>query len=347
MKYLVTGGCGFLGSNLASRALHDGDDVVVFDNLSRVGSQSNLDWLRGLGPVQFVDGDIRNADDVTRCVKESRPDVIFHLAGQVAMTTSMLRPRMDFEINALGTLNVLEAARDFAHDAPILYSSTNKVYGDMNYVSYVEGEMRYTCPAYPDGFDESLPLDFQSPYGCSKGAGDQYILDYGRSFGLKTVVFRHSSIYGARQFSTFDQGWVGWFCAKAAEARKAKKGKSSDAFVISGDGKQVRDVLYSDDLIGLYFSAVKNISRAKGNAFNIGGGMKNSLSLRELFKLLEEYADCEMNYTESPWREHDQKVFVADIAKAKELIGWEPRVGVEEGIKKMLGWVMDGSANDG
>ncbi len=337
MKYLITGGCGFLGSNLASEVLKNGEDLLIFDNLLRVGSEQNLEWLKTLGKFQFMHGDIRNNDDVLRVTRNFKPDVVFHLAGQVAMTTSVDRPRMDFEINALGTLNVLEAVREYCPDATVLYSSTNKVYGDMEYIGYTEGETRYKCDGYPHGFDESLLLDFHYPYGCSKGAGDQYMLDYARAFGLKTVVFRHSSIYGGRQFSTSDQGWIGWFCLKALESKDGIR----EPFTISGNGKQVRDVLYSEDLKNLYFQTVKNIDTAKGNAFNIGGGMKQSLSLLELFEVLEAYIGCEMKYKELPWRESDQKVFVADIAKAKKLINWEPKIGMISGIQNMVDWVRE------
>ena len=212
MKYLITGGCGFLGSNLASEVLKRGEKLIIVDNLSRIGSADNLIWLKKQGDFRFIHADIRNANDVTRVISEVKPDVIFHLAGQVAMTTSISDPRMDFEINALGTLNVLEAVRQHVPEAIVIYSSTNKVYGDLEWVKYEEIDTRYITPYYPKGFDENTPLDFRSPYGCSKGAADQYMLDYARMFDLRTVVFRHSSMYGGRQFATYDQGWIGWFC---------------------------------------------------------------------------------------------------------------------------------------
>ena len=211
MKLLITGGCGFLGSNLAVHALERGDTLLVFDNLYRTGSLANLDWLRGKGDFRFEHGDIRNQNDIARAVTDFRPDAIFHLAGQVAMTTSIANPRMDFEVNALGTFNLLEAVRQNVPHAPVVYSSTNKVYGDLEQYQYRETATRYECIEKPAGIGEDTPLDFHSPYGCSKGAADQYMLDYARMFGLKTVVFRHSSMYGGRQFATYDQGWVGWF----------------------------------------------------------------------------------------------------------------------------------------
>lgn len=336
MKLLITGGCGFLGSNLAVDALARGDDLVVFDNLYRNGSHENLCWLQQQGRFRFEHGDIRNQNDITRVVREFQPDAIFHLAGQVAMTTSIANPRMDFEVNVMGTHNLLEAVRQHAPQAIVIYSSTNKVYGDLEQYSYRETESRYECIEHPFGFDESTQLDFHSPYGCSKGAADQYMLDYARIFGLNTVVFRHSSMYGGRQFSTYDQGWVGWFCQKAGEAKKRALEKP---FTISGNGKQVRDVLHADDMKRLYLAAVANIEKAKGQAFNIGGGINNSLSLLDLFRLLEEIASVKLNYTKLPVRESDQRVFVADISKAKKLLDWQPKVSSREGVRRMLEWV--------
>lgn len=336
MKLLITGGCGFLGSNLAAHAIENNLEVVVFDNLYREGSRLNLEWLQSKGLFRFVHGDIRNQNDITRLVQDFRPDAVFHLAGQVAMTTSIANPRMDFEVNVMGSHNLLEAVRLYVPDAAIIYSSTNKVYGDLEQYTYRETEARYECVEKPNGFDESTPLDFHSPYGCSKGAADQYMLDYARIFGLKTVVFRHSSMYGGRQFATYDQGWIGWFCQQAVST---KKGLLKKPFTISGNGKQVRDVLHADDMITLYFAALDNLQAARVNAFNVGGGIANSLSLLELFGVLEEYSGAKLVYTKLAPRDSDQRVFVADIAKAKKLIGWEPRVSARDGVKRMLEWV--------
>lgn len=338
MRLLITGGCGFLGSNLAADALLRGDELMIFDNLSRSGSRENLGWLRTLGSYSFEHGDIRNQNDVTRAIQAFMPEVIFHLSGQVAMTTSIANPRMDFEVNVMGSFNLLEGVRLYTPDATVVYSSTNKVYGDLEQYIYRETETRYECIDKPYGFDETTPLEFHSPYGCSKGAADQYMLDYARIFGIKTVVFRHSSMYGGRQFATYDQGWVGWFCQKAVES---KNGKLKDPFTISGTGKQVRDVLHADDMKKLYSAAVINIESARGLAFNIGGGYANSLSLLELFLILEEAVETKLNYTRLPVRESDQRVFVADIAKAKKLLGWEPKVSSREGIGKMMDWVKE------
>ena len=336
MKLLITGGCGFLGSNLAATALDRGDELILFDNLYRSGSVENLKWLQKQGNFEFKHGDIRNANDITQVIKSLKPDLIFHLAGQVAMTTSISNPSMDFEVNVMGSHNLLEAVRLYAPAATVVYSSTNKVYGDLNQFTYRETNMRFECIERINGFDEKTPLEFHSPYGCSKGAADQYMLDYARIFGLKTVVFRHSSMYGGRQFATYDQGWVGWFCQKAIES---KYGNIDEPFTVSGSGKQVRDVLHADDMKRLYFAAYYNIDRAKGHAFNIGGGMVNSLSLLELFALLEKITGTKLNYTKIPARESDQKVFVADITKAENILGWKPEVVSSEGIARMVQWI--------
>ncbi|MFH1235700.1 MAG: GDP-mannose 4,6-dehydratase [Parcubacteria group bacterium] len=336
MKLFITGGCGFLGSNLAAYAMKRGDELTVFDSLYRNGSIDNLQWLRSQGDFQFIHGDIRNANDVDTTVRTVSPDAIFHLAGQVAMTTSIANPRMDFEVNALGSHNLLEAVRLYAPGAALIYSSTNKVYGDLEQYAYRETDTRYECTDRPSGFDETTPLNFHSPYGCSKGAADQYMLDYARIFGLKTVVFRHSSMYGGRQFATYEQGWIGWFCQQAVAT---KRGLLKEPFTISGNGKQVRDVLHADDMISLYFSALSHIATAKGKAFNIGGGIENSLSLLELFSLLEEFAEVKLEYTKLAPRESDQRVFVADLSRARQLLGWHPCVTARQGIKQMLEWV--------
>lgn len=335
MKLLITGGCGFLGSNLAAHAIEQGIDLVVFDNLSRFGAVANLQWLQSKGSFKFVHGDIRNSNDVSRIVKELKPDAVYHLAGQVAMTTSIANTRMDFEVNALGSFNVLEAVRDYSPNACVLYSSTNKVYGDLEQFNYEETPTRYSCTSKPNGFDETVPLDFHSPYGCSKGSADQYMLDFHRIFGLRTVVFRHSSMYGGRQFATADQGWVGWFCEQAVQTQRS----SNHRFTISGTGKQVRDVLHAEDMISLYYAATSRIDSAAGQAFNIGGGMPNSLSLLELFNILEQITNTKMNFDRLPPRESDQRVFVADLAKAQQVLQWAPGVSAFDGVSKMVDWI--------
>ena len=231
-------------SNFAAHSIEKSLDVIVFDSLFREGSLHNLTWLKDKGSFHFVSGDIRNQNDITRLIQDFRPETVFHLVGQVAVTTSIANPRMDFEINVIGTHYVLEAIRLYAPGADVIYSSTNKVYGDLEQYTYRETDTRYECLDHPHGFDETAPLDFHSPYGCSKGAADQYMLDYARIYGLNTVVFRHSSMYGCWQFATYDQGWIGWFFQQDAAT---KKGTLKEPFTISGNGKQVRDVLHADD----------------------------------------------------------------------------------------------------
>jgi len=336
MRYLITGGCGFVGSNLGAEVLKRKEELFVVDNLYRYGSQKNLEWLERMGKFDFIHSDIRNYNDVEEIIKKIKPDVIFHLAGQVAMTTSLSNPRFDFEINALGTNNLLESVRKYSPDSIILYSSTNKVYGDLEYLTYEEKEKRYVCKEYPNGFDETLRLDFHSPYGCSKGAADQYLLDYYRMFGIKTVVFRHSSMYGGRQFATYDQGWIGWFVQKALEI---KTDKLKEPFTVSGNGKQVRDLLHVDDVVDLYFKSSDNIEKVKGEAFNIGGGIENSLSILELFDLLENELQIKMEYKKIAPRQSDQKIFVADITKIQSMLGWQPRIDKFSGIDSMIEWI--------
>ncbi len=347
MKLLVTGGCGFLGSNIAASYLEEGAEVVVIDALFRTGSELNLEWLRARaapGRLLFCRHDLADAAAVDGVFRKHAPfDYVCHLGGQVAMTSSLEDPRRDLMTNVLGTFNVLEAVRAHSPAALLAYSSTNKVYGDLEHLRCGETATRHLLPDYPRGLDESLPLDFASPYGCSKGAADQYVRDWHRNFGLNTVVFRHSSIYGGRQFATFDQGWVGWFCRKALEQRGClSRGAEPEPFTISGTGKQVRDVLHAEDLVRLYRAAWEHRAAAAGQVFNIGGGMENSLSLLELFGLLEELLAFppgeSLRRTQLPRRRSDQDVFVAEIAKAGRILGWRPQVGCRDGIRRMLEW---------
>lgn len=333
-KLLVTGGCGFLGSNLVEYASRNRYEVIVFDNLSRFGSEKNKIWLSSLPNVRFFYGDIRNLNDIERCLRLVKPDLIFHLAGQVAMTTSLDNPRLDFETNVLGTINLLESVRLLNLNPIIFYSSTNKVYGDLESLATEEMKTRYCLPDFPNGIDEAVSLDFRSPYGCSKGSADQYMLDYYRNYGIKTVVFRHSSIFGGRQFSTFDQGWVGWFVKCAIETEKDPK----HIFTISGNGKQVRDILFSQDIVSCYFMAANNIEKY-GEAFNIGGGEINSLSLLELFDHLERRLSVKLNYEQLPPRSSDQKVFIANTKKAQDFFGWRSEVSKDVGLGMMVDWV--------
>lgn len=335
-KYLITGGCGFLGSNIAAKLIESGQEVIVFDNLYRFGASENLNWLKKKGEFTFLHRDIRNSSDVQNAIKQTSPDVIFHLAGQVAMTTSVERPSFDFDINVAGSFNLLEAVRQYSLDSVIIYSSTNKVYGDMEQYAYDENESRYICNEFPKGFNEEVTLNFSSPYGCSKGAADQYMLDYYKMFGIKTVVFRHSSIFGGRQFSTFDQGWVGWFIQQGI---LQSKDENHPKFTVSGNGKQVRDLLFVDDAINCYLSAYSNIDKVKGQAFNIGGGYDNSLSIIELFQYLEEKYQSKLRYEHIEKRASDQRVFIAETSKISSMTGWTPSIDRITGLDKMCDWI--------
>lgn len=346
MKTLITGGCGFLGSNLAADSLQRGESLVIADALFRKGSAQNLKWLEeqaAPGQLIFQNLDLADTDAVNHLFYTHGPfDFIVHVAGQVAMTSSLNDPRRDLLTNVLGTFNILEAMRKHSPNGFLAYSSTNKVYGDLDYLIYDENNTRFILPDHPLGLDESIPLDFSTPYGCSKGAADQYVRDWSRIFGLQTVVFRHSSIYGGRQFATYDQGWVGWFCQKAVEQKNAiELGQQPPSFTISGTGKQVRDVLHAEDLVSLYRSAYNNRSKASGEVFNIGGGLNNSLSLLELFTLLGSLLDLpELIFTKIQRRKSDQDFFVANILKASQILNWQPHVSNKLGIERMLQWTI-------
>lgn len=335
MKYLITGGFGFLGTNLAENILRNHHELTIVDNLSRLGSRKNAEWLREDHVFHHDEIDVRNYEDLSQVISRSRPDIIFHLAGQVAMTTSIHNPRLDFEVNALGTLNLLEAVRLFSPDSGIIYSSTNKVYGDLARYQYQVLGNRYVMPQFPRGLDEEVTLDFHSPYGCSKGAADQYVLDYSRIYKLKTIVFRHSSMYGGHQFSTIDQGWIGWFCEQAL----LQKAGFSKSFTISGNGMQVRDILHSKDMIDLYIQSSQNIENMCGHAFNIGGGIENSLSIIELIAELESILGVSLRYENINERQSDQLFFVANLEKIQRFIDWAPKVKIRQGLMEMVDWV--------
>lgn len=332
MRYLVTGGCGFVGSSVASKLMARGDDVLVFDNLSRAGGAQNLDWLRSFGRIEFIHGDIRSTEDVTRLFRNNEVGCVFHLAGQVAMTTSVREPRKDFETNVVGTINILEAIRNSSANAIVVFASSNKVYGELGWLRLTEEHSRYSPSEGKLSIDETAPLDFRTPYGCSKGAAEQYILDYSRTFSLRTVVFRHSTIYGGRQFATFDQGWVSWFCKQALLASR----DPNHRFTVNGDGKQVRDLLHVDDAVDCYLKAEERIAEASGHVFNIGGDVENSSSVLELLEVLGHRLNTELNVDFLPWRADDQRYFVADTQKARRLLGWYPTVMKNDGIGEVL-----------
>lgn len=331
-KFLVTGGAGFIGSNYVARLLQRGENVTIYDNLSRSGSIKNLKWLKdtfGERSFNLIKKDIRDKDAVLKACSET--DVIIHLAAQVAVTTSVTDPREDFEINALGTFNVLEAARSSQKKPIILYTSTNKVYGGMESVKIQETPSDYRYADFPYGISEEQPVDFHSPYGCSKGCGDQYIRDYARIYDLPTVVFRQSCIYGIHQFGMEDQGWIAWFIIAILTGKPIS---------IYGDGKQVRDVLYIEDLMNVYDAAIKNIEVAAGQVYNIGGGPQNTLSVWAQFgPLLEKLTGHPIPVSYGDWRPGDQRIYVSDIRKAQNDLGWSPRISVEEGVTRLYQWV--------
>jgi CDP-paratose 2-epimerase len=331
MRILITGGCGFIGCNAASRFTLLGHSVTALDNLSRSGSDRNLEWLREQGQVEFIKGDVRDADFVGNLIGQRRFDAAIHLAGQVAVTTSVADPRLDFEINALGTFNLLEAVRRHSPETIVLNASTNKVYGKLPDFNLEEQPLRYALPDLPHGVNETQPLDFHSPYGCSKGAADQYSVDYARIYGLRTVNFRQSCIYGYRQFGVEDQGWVAWFTIAHAVGQPV---------TIYGNGKQVRDILFVDDLIDCYLAAIERIESVSGMIFNIGGGPNNTLSLVELLELLSERSGRMVEHGFDEWRPGDQPVYVSDIRKAGSLLEWQPKVSVIEGIDRLVNWVV-------
>ena len=330
-KILITGGCGFIGSNLAAHYLEKGREVVIYDNFSRLGAESNAAWLAAQsdGRLEFVIGDVRDFKALCKAVPGA--DVVAHLAAQVAVTHSVTDPREDFEINAVGGFNLLEAIRGYGADPVILYASTNKVYGELDEVEVVEQRTRYEFEGIEHGISEDIPIDLHSPYGCSKGALDLYMLDYARIYGLKTVVFRQSCIYGPRQFGVEDQGWVAHFVISALLGRQ---------ITVYGDGKQVRDILHIRDLITAIEAAIEHIDVSKGQAYNIGGGPVNTLSLLELIDRLRAKSDREILVEFDDWRPGDQKVYVSDIRKAKEELGWEPLIGVGVGLSDLRQWVV-------
>lgn len=335
MRIFITGGAGFIGSNCADHYLARGDEVVVFDNLSRFGSEINLEWLqeRHGEQLHFVQGDVRNFDELCRDMADS--DVVLHLASQVAVTTSVAEPRKDFEINALGTFNALEAVRNVCPQAVFLYASTNKVYGSLTSVRITEGESRYDFADFVDGIPENFPLDFHSPYGCSKGTGDQYAIDYARIYGLRSVSVRQSCIYGERQFGVEDQGWIAHMMIAALLERPV---------TIFGDGKQVRDVLHISDLIRAYDRIIERADEVAGMAINIGGGPSNTLSIWAEFQdVLESLLGHPVEVRFDEVRQGDQLVFVSDIQRAQSLLDWRPRVSAQTGIDSLFKWIKDHS----
>jgi CDP-paratose 2-epimerase len=329
---LITGGAGFIGVNTAVSFFQQGWNVSILDNLSRRGADTNLKWLQEncKEKISFHQVDIRDYERLSAVVRETKPDMLLHLAAQVAVTTSYLNPREDFEINALGSFNIMESIRLYSPETFVLYASTNKVYGGMEEISVVRKEHGYQFMDLHFGVSEKQPLDFHSPYGCSKGVADQYTIDYARIYNLNSCSFRQSCIYGTRQFGIEDQGWVAWFTI-AATLKKP--------ITLYGDGWQTRDVLNVKDLALAYKAAWDHRNEVSGQAFNIGGGPENTLCLRDLLKFLEIQLDSEIIPTFACSRPGDQPVFVCDIRKAKEILKWSPSICVHDGIKELIDWV--------
>jgi CDP-paratose 2-epimerase len=332
---LITGGAGFVGANLAQRLLHEGERVILLDNLSRPNVERNVDWLRRAheGSLEVIQGDVRDAELVKEVV--ARAGSVFHFAAQVAVTTSLTAPVDDFDVNAKGTLNVLEAARARRDPPPVFFTSTNKVYGGLPDVPMRASGSRYEpedARLREHGIGEDRPLDFHGPYGCSKGCADQYVHDYARSFGLKTVVFRMSCIYGPRQFGTEDQGWVAHFMLRAIRG---------EPITIYGDGRQVRDILFVGDLVEAFLAARKQLDRCAGEEFNIGGGVENAVSLFDVLERIRDVSGKRPEVVFREWRTGDQRYYVTNTRKFASFTGWRPRVGVREGTTRLYRWLLE------
>jgi CDP-paratose 2-epimerase len=331
---LITGGAGFIGTNLANRLLLGGRPVLIYDDLSRPGVELNIEWLRQKhgGRVQLEIADIRNLEALRGAVRSA--DQVFHFAAQVAVTTSLADPRTDFEVNVGGTLNLLEAIRARENPPPLLFTSTNKVYGGLSDLLLEKNCTRYQPldAALRTGISEERSLDFHSPYGCSKGAADQYVLDYARTFGLPAVVFRMSCIYGPHQMGNGDQGWVAHFLIRAIEGKP---------IVLYGDGMQVRDLLFVEDLVDALLLAQSNIHTLSGQAFNIGGGLGNTISLLELLELIGRLRGDKPSVRFRDWRPGDQQYYVSDTRKFKAATGWAPKVNVHAGVERLMQWLLE------
>ena len=330
---LITGGAGFIGTNAVHYFAKKGWNVCLLDNLSRKGSEENLRWLQSQKNYSFIFKkiDIRDKIDVDKLFQENSFDALIHLAGQVAVTTSIDDPREDLDINIIGTFNLLESIRKYSPNTIMINASTNKVYGELENYDVLEKDLSYKYKSHPNGISESAILDFHSPYGCSKGSADQYVIDYARIYDIKATTFRQSCIYGPRQLGSQDQGWISWFIISSLSKRTIN---------IYGNGKQVRDVLYIDDLIRAYDLAISQSSNITGEAFNIGGGSSNSISLIQCINMIAEILDTKVEYNFSDPRPGDQKIFVSDINKISKALNWEPIYSVKKGVSNLINWTI-------
>jgi CDP-paratose 2-epimerase len=329
-QVLITGGAGFIGCNAALYFSRRNWRVTVLDNLSRAGTDQNLTWLNEGAKFDFERADVRGRAAVDAAIRDTRFDAVIHLAAQVAVTTSVTDPRADFMTNALGTFNVLDAVRRYCPEAVFIFASTNKVYGSIVAAKCEQRGSRYAYIDRPNGIGESEPLHFLSPYGCSKGAADQYALDFARMYQIPATSFRQSCIYGPRQFGVEDQGWVAWFVIASMLGRQ---------ITIFGDGKQVRDVLHVDDLLRAYEAAIRAPEKVARQAFNVGGGPSQVLSLIDLVEMLESRLHRKIPLRWEDWRPGDQQVYISDIRKLETALGWKPEIGVKAGITQLVNWV--------
>jgi CDP-paratose 2-epimerase len=329
-RILITGGAGFIGCNAARFFGKSNWNVTVLDNLSRQGAEKNLLWLRDGTTFDFEEVDMRNKAAVDRVLAEGRFNAVLHLAAQVAVTTSVTDPSTDFAVNALGTFNVLDAVRRYCPEAVFVFASTNKVYGKIAAAACELRGNRYTYVDRPYGISETERLDFLSPYGCSKGSADQYTLDFARIYQIPATSFRQSCIYGPRQFGIEDQGWVAWFVIASLLDRD---------ITIFGDGKQVRDVLHVDDLVRAYEAAIRAPDKVAGQAFNVGGGPDQVLSLLDLVEILEHRLRRKIPVRRQDWRPGDQRVYISNLRKLHQTLDWKPEIGVSTGIRHLIGWV--------
>lgn len=327
---LITGGAGFIGTNLAHRLLREGRPVRIYDNLSRTGAEQNLHWLRAAhgSRLHWHRGDVRSARGLRAALAEI--DIVFHLAAQVAVTNSLADPREDFTVNAAGTLNLLEEIRATNRQIAVVFTSTNKVYGALEDIPLVAASTRYQAAPDFQAIDETRPLRFHSPYGCSKGTADQYVLDYARGYGVNATVFRMSCIYGPHQYGTEDQGWVAHFLIRAQQELP---------ITVYGDGKQVRDLLYVDDLVDALLEAEAHLPDIAGEAFNIGGGPQNTSSLQELIERITILNNSSAEFTYGPWRAGDQRWYVSDTGKFERATGWQPKTSIDRGIRQLHAWI--------